>query len=311
LLARELARFDPYSSAEKRLEQPTPFRISNLTELCVTNRNEMDQPRDVVFLVVCALLAVATVCATVLCAAPRPAPLELPVLVLDEQKARDQIADDDRLAAQQQSNLSRELYQALRDVGRNELDRNQQRAYALEQRLHGLNRRLTSELDEKGVATVRAYATHRSMRALMARLDDENEERELIGAQRSMFATYGYISPEGSLLAPELTVRAMFKVRWNMIFLRKQPTHGLSPIELYAYEGFRALEAEQLPPHVRMTALYELIRAGGGLRAERALAIFQAANGKGGPLIARVQNSEQESGQLRLRNMALSLTARR
>jgi hypothetical protein len=267
----------------------------------------MDQPRDVLFLAVCALLGTAVVCATVLCAAPRPAPLELPVLVLDEPKARQQIAADEQLAARKQSDLDREFYQALRDVGRSELERQEQRAYALEQRLFGLKRKLKSDLDAQGVAAVRAYATQRSMLALMARLDDENEERELIGAQRSMFAAYGYISPEGGLLAPELTLRAMFKVRWSMIFSDAEPTAGLTPIELYAYEGFRALEAEQLPPHVRVAALYELIRAGGGLRAERALAIVQAANGKGGPLLARVQNSEQESAQLRLRNMALSV----
>lgn len=277
----------------------------------MTNRKEMDQPRDVLFIALCALLVTAVVCATVLCAAPRPAPLELPVLVLDAQKARQKIADDEQLAARKQSDREREFYQALRDVGRSELERQEQRAYALEQRLHGLKRRLQSDFDAQGVAAVRAYATQRSMLALMARLDDENEERELIGAQRSMFATYGYISPEGGLLAPELTVRTMFKVRWNMIFTDQGPTAGLSPIELYAYEGFRALEAEMLPPHVRVAALYELIRAGGGLRAERALAIVQAANGKGGPLLARVQNSEQESAQLRLRNMALSVLPKR
>ncbi len=275
----------------------------------MTNRSdETDRPRDVVFLAVLALLTTAMICATVLCTLPRPAPLELPVLVLDEAKARAQIAADEQLAAQKQSELAQALYQALRDTGRNELERHEGRAYALEQRVNGLRKRIAKELDAQGVAAVRAYATQRSMLALFAQLQDEQEERELLGAQRSMFATYGYITPEGGLLAPALTMRAMFKVRWNMIFSEGAPTRGLSPIELYAYEGFRALEAENMPAHLQSAALYELIRAGGGVRAERALAIAQAAFGKAGPLSARVQNSPQESAQLRLRNMALGVS---
>jgi hypothetical protein len=277
----------------------------------VTNRSdEMDRPRDTVFFAVLTLVATATVCATVLCTLPRTAPLELPVLVLDEAKARAQIAADEQLAGQKQSELARELYQALRDAGRSELERHEGRAYALEQRVNGLKKRIARELDAQGVAAVRAYATQRSMLALLAQLEDEQEERELVGAQRSMFATYGYISPEGALLAPALTLRSMFKVRWNMIFMEGPPTRGLSPIELCAYEGFRALEAENMPPHVQSEALYELIRAGGGLRAERALAVLQAAHGKAGPLSARVQNSAQEAAQLRLRNMALTVQRR-
>jgi hypothetical protein len=273
----------------------------------VTNRkDETDRPRDTAFTAVFALLATGVTCAIVLLAVPRPAPFELPVLMLDEARARAQIAADESLSAQKQSALSLDFYSALRAAGREELEPNEKRAYALEQRIIALKKRAVSELDAKGLAVVRAYATQRSMLALFAQLDDENEERELIGPQRSMFAAYGYISPEGSPLAPALTLRTMFKVRWNMIFLER-PTRGLSPIELYAYEGFRALETDNMPTGIRVAALYELIRAGGGVRAERALAVLQAANGKAGPLIARVQNSEKEAAQIRLRNMALTV----
>lgn len=273
----------------------------------MTNRNdETDRPRDGVFTAVFALIALAVACASFLCTLPRPAPLELPVLLLDESKARAQIEEDERLSATEQTELGREFYQALRDAGKSELERNEARAYALERRILALKARAVSELNAEALRVVRAYATQRSMLALFAQLDDENEERELIGAQRSLFATYGYISPEGSLLAPRLSIRAMFKVRWNMVF-GQPPTSGLSAIELYAYEGFRALEAEEMPAELRYAGLYELIRAGGGVRAERALAILQAAGGKAGPLIARVQNSEKEAAQLRLRNMALGL----
>jgi hypothetical protein len=277
----------------------------------VTNRSdEIDRPRDPVFPAVLALLGTAMVCATVLCTLPRPAPLELPVLVLDEAKARAQIAADERLAAQEQSELAQELYQALRDAGRSELERHEGRAYALEQRINALKKRIARELDAQRVAAVRAYATQRSVLALFAQLKDEQEERDLVGAQRSMFAIYGYISPEGSLLAPALTVRSMFKVRWNMIFMEGPPTRGLSPIELCAYEGFRALEAQNMPAHLQFEALYELSRAGGGLRVERALAVLQAVHGKAGPLSARVQHSAEEAAQLRLRNMALTVARR-
>ena len=276
----------------------------------MTNRSdEIDPPRDVVFSAAFALMVMAMACATFLCAVPRPVPFELPVLTLDEESVRAQIEEDRRLAALPESELARALYQALRDAGRSELERDEARGYQLEQRISGLKKRVQSELSPEGLRAVRAYATQRFMLALFAKLDDENEERELVGAQRSMFAGYGYMTPEGDLLAPALTIRAMFKVRWNMIF-HAPPTAALSPIELYAYEGFRALEAKNLPPELRYRALYELIRAGGGLRAERALAIFQAENGKGGPLLARVQGSANEAGQLRLRNMALTALPR-
>jgi hypothetical protein len=273
----------------------------------VTNRDdETDRPRDAVFIAVCALIVTAASCAILLCVVPRPAPLELPVLLLDEAKVSAQIAADDRLAGRKESDLGRAFYQALRETGRAELEPDEARAHALGQRIKELTERARHELDADGLSAVRAYATQRSMLALLAQLEDEQEERELLGAQRSMFASYGYISAEGTPLAPALTLRAMFKVRWNMIF-GQAPTAALSQVEIFAYEGFRALEAEHIPLGVRFTALYELIRAGGGVRAERALAILQAASGKAGPLIARVQNSEQESAQIRLSNMALTV----
>ena len=279
-------------------------------ELCVTNRNDdLQRPRDLSFSATFALMAMAMACAIFLCAVPRPVPFELPVLTMDERAVREQIEADRRLAGPPQSELARALYQTLRDAGRSELDADETRAYKLEQRIRALKKRVETELSAEGLRAVRAYATERFMLALSAELDDENEERELIGAQRSMFAAYGYITPEGHLLAPELTLRAMFKVRWNMIF-HAPPTASLSAIEAYAYEGFRALEATNLPPELRFAALYEWIRAGGGLRAERALAILQAASGKAGPLVARVQGSENEAAQLRLRNMALTALPR-
>jgi hypothetical protein len=276
----------------------------------VTNRSdEVDPPRDRTFMALLALMATGVVCATYLCALPRPAPLELPVLNLDEAKARRQIEVDEGLATEAQDELSKAMYQALRASGKLELEPHDRRAYELEQRILALSKRAHRELGNKGLLAVRAYATQRSMLALFAQLDDEQEERELIGVQRNMFAAYGYMTKEGRLLAPALTVRTMFKVRWNMIF-GEPVTAGLSQIELFAYEGFRALEVDDMPADMRFAALYELIRAGGGLSAERALAILQAAGGKAGPLIARVQNSEQESRLLRLRNMALAEQAR-
>lgn len=266
-----------------------------------------DRPHEVLFYAVLALIGTAVGCAILLLWIPRPAPLELPTLVIDRDQARAQVDIDQQLAAQDQGELGRELYQTLRDVGRAELEPDEARGIALEKRIRVLKKRAHEELDAQSFAAVRAYATQRSMLALHAQLEDENEERELIGAQRSMFASYGYISPEGTVLAPELTLRTMFKVRWNMVFA-DSATADLKPIERFAYEGFRALEAENMPATVRGAALEELVREGGGLRAERALAIFQAAIGKAGPLIARVQNSEQEAQQLRLRNMAINMT---
>jgi hypothetical protein len=262
----------------------------------------MQRPRDPVFVAVCALFATLVACAIVPFAVPRPVPYRLPVLVLDAAQVRTQLGEDQRRAIAPATPLARELYRLLLERGRAEFARDFSRTVATKRALLALQPRLASELSEDALRGLQAYASARFMRALATRLDDLDEERGVVGAQYTLFLRHGYLTPDGSALAPELSLRATYKVRCNLMF-GLSPHAGLSRIEQLAYEGYRALEAQGLADFDRSQALRELVRlAPEEPRFQEAWLIWQARMGSPGPLAQYVASGRAMS--LRLRNMA-------
>lgn len=260
-------------------------------------------PRDRTFTAAFALMITALGCAVLLLAVPRPVPLSLPVLSLPRAEVDAQLAKDRALAARAPSSpAAKELYALWLELGRQELAQHAV-PRALQEQLPSALARLTQQLQPRDIAALRARATERYMQALLGELPDTEEARGLLGEQPALLIAYGYLSPSGQLLAPELSVRATYKVRWNMLF-GLPATAELSRIELCAYEGFRGLEARGMPPELRVQALQELARAGGS-QAREALAILNADNGAPAKLLALVRSPEHGS-RLRLRNMALT-----
>lgn len=248
-----------------------------------------------------ALSAMAVACSSVLLAVARPVPLELPVLALDPNLVREQLAEDARLAAGPASALAQEFYRVLLEAGRAEYEQDFANSAAQQRHIEALRKRA---LPSQELRTMQAYATERFMRALSSRLSDIAEEHGLVGAHYSFMLQHGYVAQSGNLLAPQLTVRATYKVRWNMLF-GYASTAGLSRIERIAYEGFRALEAYAMPEHARYDALKELMRLAPE-QFEEAVLIWQAQQGRPGALLEYMDAGAWKSASLRLRNMALS-----
>jgi hypothetical protein len=257
-----------------------------------------------------ALLGTAIACAVVLIAAPRVVPLTLPTLSLPSAEVRAAIARDRELAARAPtSEAAKQVYGVLLAAGEQEQGRSGAEG-PWQTRAQATMRRGLAEFGEAGLRALRARATERFMLALAGELEDVNEARSLCGAQRDVMVEHGYMSPGGRLIAPELSVRATYKARWNMIFGRG-PSVDLSAVERVAYEGFRGLEARHMPSEQRGSALSEFAKAG-GRHGQEALAIWNALNGQPAALIERGRSTGLASTELRLRNMALSaLSARR
>lgn len=252
-----------------------------------------------------ALSAMAIACASVLFAVPRAAQLELPVLSLDATEVRAQLAADDARASRPISALGQAFDQVLLEVGRSEFRREPALAVAAVRHIPGLKQRAARELNEEQLKVLRAHATARFMRALSERLRDQDEEEGAVGAQYSFLLQHGYVTPDGSWLAPTITLRATYKVRWNMIF-GYAPSAGLSRIEQLAYEGFRALEARAVSDQVRFEALRALLALDPSPRTQQAAMIWQAQSGNPRALLRYMDSDAGRTANLRLRNMALS-----
>lgn len=268
----------------------------------MSNRIELQtSPRDRAFTGAFALLITALGCSIVLLSVPREAPLSLPVLMLPTAEVRDQLAHDRALAMGAPSlPASSMLYGLLLEVGHQELARQAVERAFLE-RLPTQMSRLNQQLEPAKIAAMRARASERFMLALAGQLSDLAEARGLLGEQPGLLATHGYLSSDGTLLAPELSVRATYKVRWNQLFGR--PTsEGLSRVERCAYEGFRGLEAQQIPPAIRDRALREYASLGCAHGTE-ALAIWLAQNQEPALLI---DLAREQRAPMRVRNMALT-----
>lgn len=271
----------------------------------MSNRSETTTPaRDRAFTAAFALWVSALGCAILLISVPRPVPLALPVLELPRDAVQSELRLDRELASRAPSSpAARELYALVLDAGREELAKNAV-SRALFDRIKRRLPELRRALGEHALFALRSRATDRFMLALSGELDDVEEARGLLGSQPMLFVQHGYMLPSGTLLAPELSVRASYKVRWNMI-LGAPSTEGLRPLEVLAHEGFRGLEARGMPSEVRTQALTAFAE-GGGKHGVLALAIWRAGLGDPSPLVAHARSSHGMTAPLRIRNMALA-----
>jgi len=240
-------------------------------------------------------------CVVVLLSVPRAVPLSLPVLELDPGEVRAYLSRERALAARApDSPAASQLYDLLLKLGRRQLTPAGQAQDVTE--VSTQLSALQHQLGSAGSQALRARAADRFMMALAGDLSDVEEARGLLGEQPALLMTHGYLAPTGELLAPDPSVRATYKVRWNMLSGRP-PMEGLAALESLAYEGFRALEARAIPPDVRSRSLIEFARLR-GKHAGEALAIWRAQLGQPAQLIELGSSAEQPPA-LRIRNMAL------
>ena len=128
------------------------------------------------------------------------------------------------------------------------------------------------------------------------------EDIAILGGFPEIEARYGLVN-RGVVVAPELTVRALYKARWNAIH-RRPFVEGFSRIELQAYWGWLALHGWGQPLPKREEALLEL-RSVGGSGTEEAAALFDLLGGRPDRAAVSLQKLYSATGQLRLRNAGL------
>jgi len=123
-----------------------------------------------------------------------------------------------------------------------------------------------------------------------------------VGGFRGILEKYGAIYRE-VLIAPEMTVRALYKARWNLIH-RVPATNGFSSIELQAYWGWLALQGWGVPLPERMDALVAY-RDAGGANTQEAAALFDLLEQRPERAARLLEALYLEKHELRLRNLAL------
>ncbi len=250
-----------------------------------------------------------TACAVVLVTMPRAVPPgQLPALVLDEPSVQRALDYDHHAAtrAPHSKDLD-ELYNLYLEEGRAEragaagvAGTAQRRA-----RITALTRRVFPTLSKEKLVALRARATERFMLALSGRLPVQAEADGLVGRFPDILARYGLVKADGSFAAPELSVRAMYKARWNMIHERPLREH-LEPIEVQAYDGWNALHAAALPLPQRADSARRFAEAHGHRAAQA-----QAAYLFHGKALAQAEQvlteAEARTHELRLRNQLLGV----
>lgn len=256
-----------------------------------------------------AMLVVALVCSVVVLVAPRPVrPTRLPALRLSPELIEAQRVHDQALVAQaraferdpevlQLANLYEEEglveFEPLLDS--NLLFRQRGERSALAQRVF-------ARLGEQGTRAFIALTVDDAMRSLAGDRTTDRA-RGLLGRFPELLASYGYTDAAGRPLAPELSIRAFYKARVNMVFDRP-PIHDFSPIEVQAYEGFNALQSGALPPARRAEAAAAFYRAG-GIDAAEALAVWLFQGGQRADSLTLFAQEYAHNHALRVRNMML------
>lgn len=265
-------------------------------------------PRDRAFTATFALIATAIACTIVLLYAPRPVePRDLPALRLDPRSVAEALAADRQLAKRAPKSAEVERMVALYTrEGLSELApaidqyklANEREEFAI------AARRAFSGLNDEAARSLLASLTERAMDALRGALP-LRESQGLLGLFPQQLRRYGYIDASGERLAPELAIRALYKARINL-FCERPRDAALLPVERQALHGFLALHASALPRSERALAAKAFYDAGGHA-SDEALAVWMYRGGARTQARALLQRAYQQSGALRLRNMALFL----
>ena len=153
-----------------------------------------------------------------------------------------------------------------------------------------------------GAMRARAIEEFMRMFADGSRTLSSEDEVGAVGGFREILERYGAIF-RGVLIAPEMTVRALYKARWNLIH-RSRATNGFSEIELQAYWGWLALHGWGAPLAERREALVAY-RDAGGANAREALALFELLERRPDSAAKLLDALYLEDRELRLRNLAL------
>ncbi len=242
-----------------------------------------------------------------LLAIPQPVdPWELPSLVLDREAVADAVDLDQALA--QEAPHSEEA-QHLRSLflahGRAEADPPYSRTdYDSRQAaIHRATATLIEKHGELAFDAMRAAAVEEMVRALEdgVALPDADVVG-ILGGFPLILRQYGLIHDD-VLVAPPLSVRALYKARWNSIH-RRHFTDGMSDVELQAYWGWLALHGWGKPLDEREDALVAF-RSAGGFGAQEAAALMDLLAGRPDRASKSLERLYEETGELRLRNLAL------
>lgn len=234
-------------------------------------------------------------------------PWEMPSIVLDRTAASDAIRFDQALAADAPDSPEAETLRSLfLEHGRAEANppypgREYDRRQAA---IHHATLALVAKEGPPALDAMRAAAVEDFVRVFYDRSNEvrSDEDLAILGGFPKIETRYGLVRA-GVVIAPELTVRALYKARWNAI-IRQPFVDGFSDIELQAYWGWLALHGWGQPLVKREEALLALHNAGGS-GTEEAAALFELLGGRPDRAATSLQKLYAATGELRLRNMGL------
>jgi hypothetical protein len=254
----------------------------------------------------CWILAVGLIVATL--AVPQPVnPWEMPSLVLDRAAVSDAIRFERALAAEApDSEEARALRSLFLDHGRAEanppysIDDYNRRQIAI----HHATRALAERHGPSALGMLRAHAVEEATEAFCDGDHEPESEEEvaLVGGFTEVARSYQLVR-DGEVIAPELTIRSLYKARWNAI--HRQPlVDGFSAIELQSYWGWLAFHGWGKPLEERRDALVAFKKAGGN-GAYEAAALFELLADRPERAATGLQALYEERGELRFRNLGL------
>ncbi len=260
--------------------------------------------RDTAFTQFFTLVVTFVGCAIVLLTVPRPAaPNTLPALSLDPRLLREAQALDLAQAAREPTDP-----QAIAELGALYLDdgRDDTRGIATQNasRRRELSHR-AERLSAEDRDTTRVRTTQRALACLQTASCARDEREGLLGSFPVQTVRYGLRAESGRALAPQASVRAAYKMRWNMVHGRPQD-EGLHRVEQQAFFGFLALHARSLPLPERANAAQAFYRLGGQRSAET-YAVFLFQGGREAEGLDLMERAFEQRGELRLRNMTLAM----
>lgn len=191
--------------------------------------------------------------AGVLLAIPRAVWPQLPALRLSRVDTRQAREQDERLAAQAEQYAGFEALQTLYEQS-NQLEAGSRVSSAEVQRLDremaSALRAIVQEQGQDALTALRAHAAVSAIEELQGK-----RSPAVLGGLVALLKQYGAVA-YGKTIIPELALRAVVKVRWNLVH-RLALTHGLSEPEQEAYWGWLALHAIMKDASVRQRALRE------------------------------------------------------
>jgi hypothetical protein len=241
-------------------------------------------------------------------AIPQPVdPWEMPSLVLDRAAASDAIKLDETLAKEApDTDEARTLRSLFLDHGRSEANPPYEVA-EYDQRQAAIHVATEALIEKHGTATLEAMraAAVEDFSAVFgdgAKDAQDDYEEGVLGGFRKILKQYG-VMQRGVVVAPPLTVRVLYKARWNSIH-RRPFIEGFSKVELQAYWGWLALHGWGKPLEKREEALVAF-READGFGAQEAAALFDVLEGRPDRASKSLEKLYVVRHELRLRNLAL------